>query len=410
MSAPAPKAASGDGFAGPGAAGAGGGAAGDGPPGGGAAGHGTGTDGAAGVGADGAGLTSAGADGGTVATAPADTAGSGPPDSGQPLPSLARQGAALGVLERFGLVFLLVAEIVFFSLFSKTGTYFFTRANFQTIAANQSVLSIAALASILPLIGGSFDLSVGAVALLADIACAAATSRYHAPLAVAIGVAIVFGAAIGLANGVIVAKAGVNALITTLGTFYVIIGVLLWYTDGNAIVTGIPNSLTNINVQHWLGMPRIAVFMIIAAVLIWYLLAHTPWGRYLHAVGSNPVAARLVGVSVDRVVVISFVLSGTFAAIAGVLELAHAGSAFPNVNNASGLLLPALASAFLGATTIRPGRFNVLGTLVGVFFIAVAVQGLTLAGVSDWVQYVLYGATLVVAVAVSSVIGRQRRG
>jgi ribose/xylose/arabinose/galactoside ABC-type transport system permease subunit len=113
----------------------------------------------------------------------------------------------------------------------------------------------------------------------------------------------------------------------------------------------------NINVQRWLGVPQIAVFMIIAAVLIWYLLAHTPWGRYLHAVGSNPVAARLVGVSVDRVVVMSF---------------------------------------------------NVLGTLAGVFFIAVAVQGLTLAGVSDWVQYVLYGATLVAAVAVSSVIGRQR--
>jgi ribose transport system permease protein len=106
--------------------------------------------------------------------------------------------------------------------------------------------------------------------------------------------------------------------------------------------------------------------------------------------------------------VTSFVVSGTFAAVAGVLELANTGNAFPDVNNASGLLLPALASAFLGATTIRPGRFNVLGTLVGVFFIAVAVQGLTLAGVSDWVQYVLSGATLVVAVAVSSIIRRQR--
>ncbi len=352
------------------------------------------------------------ADGGGAPTgrAPGTTAApeSRPPAPGKDSPGRGRQKPVLEFFERFGLVFLLIGEIVFFSLFAKTGKIFFTWDNFQTIAANQSVLSIAALASILPLIGGSFDLSVGAVALLADIVCAAATSRHHAPLAAAILLAIAFGAVVGLANGVVVAKAGVNALITTLGTFYVIIGVLIWYTNGNAIVTGIPNALTDINVQHWLGVPRIAVFMIIAAVVIWYLLAHTPWGRYLHAVGSNPVAARLVGVSVDRVVVISFVLSGTFAAVAGVLELAHSGSAFPNVNNASGLLLPALASAFLGATTIRPGRFNVLGTLVGVFFIAVAVQGLTLAGVSDWVQYVLYGATLVVAVAVSSVIGRQR--
>jgi ribose transport system permease protein len=78
------------------------------------------------------------------------------------------------------------------------------------------------------------------------------------------------------------------------------------------------------------------------------------------------------------------------------------------VNNASGLLLPALASAFLGATTIRPGKFNVLGTLIGVFFIAVADQGLTYAGVLDWVHFVLYGATLVVAVALSAFIGRRR--
>jgi len=315
---------------------------------------------------------------------------------------------ALGVTERFGLVFLLVAEIVLFSVLPKTSSTFLTVQNFRTVAANQSVLSIAALASILPLTGGNFDLSVGAVALLSDIACAAATANFHAPLAAAIVVAIAIGAAIGLMNGVIVAKAGVIALITTLGTFYVIIGVLLWYTGGNAIVTGIPTALTNVNVQLWLGVPEIAVFMIISALVVWYLLAHTPWGRYLHAVGSNPVAARLVGIAIDRVVILSFVASGTFAAIAGVLELANSGSAFPNVNNASGLLLPALASAFLGATTIRPGRFNVLGTLVGVFFIAVAVQGLTLAGVADWVQYVLYGATLVAAVAISSIIRRQR--
>jgi ribose transport system permease protein len=340
---------------------------------------------------------------------PADRAH--PPAPGGSAPAHAagpRLSLAADLLERYGLVLLLAGEIVFFSLFGKTSQYFFTLENFRTIAENQSVLSVAALASIVPLIAGSFDLSVGAVALLADIACAAATANLHAPLAVAIIIAVAFGAAIGLANGIVVAKAGVNALITTLGTFYVIIGVLNWYTHGNAIVTGIPAALTNINVLRWLGIPRIAVFMIISALVVWYLLVHTPWGRYLHAVGSNAGAARLVGVKVDRVVVTSFVVSGTFAAVAGVLELANTGNAFPDVNNASGLLLPALAAAFLGATTIRPGRFNVLGTLVGVFFIAVAIQGLTLAGVSDWVQYVLSGATLVAAVAISSIIRRQR--
>jgi ribose transport system permease protein len=148
--------------------------------------------------------------------------------------------------------------------------------------------------------------------------------------------------------------------------------------------------------------------MIIAAAVVWYLLAHTPWGRYLQSVGSNPVAARLVGINLDRVVIVSFVLSGLFAGIAGVLLLAQSANASPNVQSASGLLFPVLVGAFLGATTIRPGRFNVIGTIVALFFIAFAVNGLTLAGVANWIQYVVNGVGLVVAVALTAVIGRRR--
>jgi ribose transport system permease protein len=322
--------------------------------------------------------------------------------------STLRTTFAADLLERYGLVLLLAAEIVFFSVWSKTSQSFFTLLDFRTIAENQAALAVIALATIVPLIAGGFDLSVGAVALLADIACAAATANFHAPLLVAIIVAIALGALVGLINGLVVAKLGVVALITTLGMFYVIFGITYRYTGGNTIVTGIPASLTNINVDRWLGIPQISIYMIIAALLVWYLLAHTPWGRHLHAVGSNPGAASLVGVRVDRVVVTSFVVSGTFAAVAGVLQLANIGNASPDINTAFGLVLPALAAAFLGATTIRPGHFNVLGTLVGVFLIGVATEGLTLAGFTEWVTFVLNGATLVVAVAISSIIRRQR--
>lgn len=317
-------------------------------------------------------------------------------------------GRVADLLERYGLVVLLAAEIVFFAVWGKTSHSFFTLLDFRTIAENYAALAIVALATIVPLIGGGFDLSVGAVALLGTIACAAATSHFRAPLGVAVLVAVVLGTAVGLVNGTVVAKLGVTALITTLGTFYVIFGIVYSYTGGNSIVTGIPTSLTSINVKTWLGVPRITVFMVIAALVVWYLLTQTPWGRHLHAVGSNPAAARLVGVRVDRVVLTSFMVSGAFAAVAGVLQLANTGNASPDINNAFGLVLPALASAFLGATTIQPGRFNVPGTLVGVFLIAVANQGLTLAGFTEWVQYVLFGAALVVAVATSSIVRRQR--
>jgi ribose transport system permease protein len=317
-----------------------------------------------------------------------------------------RVGSALELLERFGLVFLLVVVVVFFCLYGPTGDVYRTWLNFRTIVSNESALSVLALASILPLIGGSFDLSVASIMLLANIAAAAAMAHHGASIAVGVGIALAFGAAIGLVNGLIVAKAGVNALIATLGTATVITGIVQWYSGGLSIVTGIPDGLTRIATERWLGVPRIAVFTIGAALLIWYLLAQTPYGRYLEAVGSNPAAARLVGVGVDRVVVISFVLSGTFAAVAGVLELAHDGSAHPQIGMS--FLLPALAAAFLGATAIRPGRFNVVGTLVAVYFIAAAVQGMNYAGIQSWVQDVFNGTALVAAVALLALIGRRR--
>ncbi len=315
-------------------------------------------------------------------------------------------GMLLEIAERFGLVFLLVAVVLFFSFYGPTGEAYGTWVNFRTILGNEAALSVLALASILPLIGGSFDLSVASIMLLADIATASATSHHGAPIGVAAAMAIALGAAIGLVNGLVVAKAGVNALIATLGTATVITGIVQWYTGGLSIVTGIPDSLMRLVTTQWLGLPRIALFTIGAAVLIWYLLAHTPYGRYLQAVGSNRAAGRLVGIDVDRVVVLSFVLSGTFAAVAGVLQLAHDGSANPQIG--MNFLLPALAAAFLGATTIRPGRFNVLGTLVAVFFIAAAVQGLNYAGVQSWVQNVVNGTALVLAVGLTAVIGRRR--
>ena len=313
----------------------------------------------------------------------------------------------LGFVERFGLVFLLVGVIVFFSAWSRTGLYYHTRTNFRNIVSNESVIAVVALAAMLPLIGGSFDLSVGATAVLSDIVAGAAMSHHHAPVAAAIVLAIAFGATVGLVNGLVVAKAGVNALIATLGSATVIQGLIQWYTNGLPIVSGIPNSLTNVVTHRWLGVPRIAVFMIAAAAVAWYVLAQTPYGRYLQSVGSNRAAARLVGINVDAVVVVSFVLAGTFAAVAGVLQLAENGTAVPQ-NGSAIYLLPALAAAFLGATTIRPGRFNVLGTLVAIFFIACAVQGLNYAGVTSWVQDVFNGTALVLAVALTALLGRRR--
>jgi ribose transport system permease protein len=234
-------------------------------------------------------------------------------------------------------------------------------------------------------------------------------ARLGAPLVVAVLAAIAIGALIGLSNGNTVARIGVNSLIVTLGVSTALLGVVEWYSKGQSIINHISKHLTNVGSGNWLGIPRTLYFLAVVAALVYYLLEHTPFGRYLHSIGSNEDAARLVGLRVERLVLLAFVLSGTLAGIAGVLLVARNGGASPQVGTVSDTL-QALAAAFLGATAIKPGRFNVVGTLVAIFFLAFTVTGLSLAGVSNWINDVFNGAALFVAVLISTVIGRRRAG
>jgi ribose transport system permease protein len=310
------------------------------------------------------------------------------------------------VLQRYGLLVLFALVVVGFSVMLPES--FATVLNFRNIAGNQSVLAIVTLAAIIPLICGHFDMSIGAVLGITSILTASLLSHQHLPLWLAVIAGIALGAAIGLFNGVLIAKLGVNALITTLGVATVLTGLTTLYTDGMSIVTGIPDLLTDLGSGVWFGLPCTLYMLVVVALFVWYLLDHTPFGRHLHAVGSNPLAARLVGLDVDRVVISSFVVSGALVGLAGVLQVARQGGGNPQVGMS--FMLPALSSAFLGATAIHPGRFNVPGTILAVFFLATSVSGLALAGVDNWVESLFNGTALVLAVSLSTVLGRRLSG
>lgn len=315
----------------------------------------------------------------------------------------------LGLIERYALVALFVAMMAFFSLWSKTTHTFPTSANIRNVLGNQAVIGILAMAIIIPLVCGEFDFSVGSVAGLSQVLCAGFMARLGAPLVVAIAVGVGIGALIGLSNGNTVARVGVNSLIVTLGVATVLLGVVEWYTKGQSIINGISQSLTTVGTGDWLGVPRTVYFLVVVAGGVYYLLEHTPYGRYLHSIGSNADAARLVGLRVERLVLWSFVLSGALAGFAGVLLVARNGGASPQLGTVSDTL-QALSAAFLGATAIKPGRFNVVGTIVAIFFLAFSVTGLSLAGVANWINDVFNGAALFVAVLISTIIGRRRAG
>ena len=319
-----------------------------------------------------------------------------------------RQPELLALLERYALAVLLGLLCLFFSLHGATAETFPSLANIRNILGNESVVAVAALASIVPLTCGQFDLSVGAVLGFASIVTGSAAATHDMPVALAVVLGLVAGACVGAFNGWLVAYRGVNALIATLGTSTLVAGLVSLYTKNEILSSGIPESLVNLGSGQLLGVPRTLYALVLVAALLYYVLRHTPYGRYLASVGASPTSARLVGLNVPRMILSSFVMSGVLAGIAGVLLLARAGTANPQVG--PGFTLAALSAAFLGATAIRPGTFNVVGTLLGVMFVAVSVNGLVLAGAADWVEPTFNGAALLVAVTLSTAIARRRAG
>jgi ribose transport system permease protein len=225
---------------------------------------------------------------------------------------------------------------------------------------------------------------------------------------VSVVLGVLSGVVIGAVNGWLVAYRGLNALIATLGTSTLVAGLASFYTENQVLSVGIPESLTNFGSGQLLGVPRTLFGVGLVAVVVYYLLRHTPYGRYLASVGASPTSARLVGVNVPRMVLSSFVLAGAMSGVAGVLLSARAGTANPQVG--PGYTLAALTAAFLGATAFRPGTFNVAGTLLAVLFVAVSVNGLVLAGAADWVEPTFNGGALLIAVALSTAIAGRRAG
>jgi ribose transport system permease protein len=315
-----------------------------------------------------------------------------------------------GGAERYALVILTIVVFLVFGLLPETSGTFATTVNIWQVLVNQAPLTILAMGALIPLVAGSFDLSIGANSGLAAVAIASCMSRFGLPLVVAIVVGIGLATVVGVVNGVLIAYLDLNPFIVTLGGNTLLTGLVSWYTGEQNITSGVSQTLINFGSEEWLGVPRVLYLVLLVVLVTWYLLGHHPFGRQVHAIGSSRRAAELVGINVRRKVSLSFILSGFVAGICGVAMVATSGGAI--ISQGPSLLFPMLTVVFLSATVITPGRYNVLGTVIGVVFVAGSVSGLTLMGASDWVQDVFDGAALVVAVAVSTSLarrGRQRR-
>jgi ribose transport system permease protein len=298
--------------------------------------------------------------------------------------------------------------VLFVAIFSVAAPDIFpTARTLRTLLRTESVSAILAIALIFPLVIGEFDISIAAVLGLGAILATGLPSLEGIPIALAIPAAIIACGLVGLVNGMLIVKIGVNALVATLGTSVIVTGLVFWYTGGNVIYTNIPVELTKLANTSVLGIPTPAVFLIIVAAAAWYILEQTPLGRYLHAIGGSKEAARLAGLPVAFLTILAFVLAGVLAGLAGVLQSAQLGSGNPNIGPP--FLLPAFASAFLGATAIRVNKFNVLGTIIAVFTVAVGIDGLQLLGVPFFIAPIFQGVALIIAVTAAIFLRRDGR-
>lgn len=305
----------------------------------------------------------------------------------------------------YGLVLLTIGLIILFSVLLPNT--FPTLLNLRSIVSDKAIIAILSLAATIPMVTGKIDLTVGYGIVLWHI-LAISLQTLGIPWPVACLIVLALGATTGFLNGLLVEIARIDSFIATLGTGTVLYALALWHTGGRQMVAMLPDGFYALNSTFVFGLPITGYYVLVIAIVLWLVLEYLPIGRYLYAIGANPTAASLNGIPVPKYVMGAFVTSGTLTALAGILLAAKL-----RIGQASvGLeyLLPALVGAFLGSTTIKPGRVNVWGTLIGVVILAVGISGIQQFGGSFWVEPMFNGVTLLVAIGIAGYAQRKRAG
>ena len=308
--------------------------------------------------------------------------------------------------ERYGLIVAWLLVIVIFG-YLKPQT-FLTWPNFSTIFGSQAVLVVVTLGLIIPLTANDFDVSIAYVMTLSSMLIAVLNVQLGVPIGWAILAALGVGILVGVVNGFFITVFRIHSLIVTLGVGTFLHGLTLWVSDSMTI-SGISSVLIDsVIVTRLFGIPLEFYYAMIICVIVWYVFEYTALGRRILFVGRGREVARLSGIHTDRIRWGCLIASSFLGALAGVLYAGTQGAADP----VSGLsyLLPAFAAAFLGSTSIVPGRFNPWGAALAVYFLVTGITGLIFLGVSTFVQDIFYGGALVLAVTLSQLVrGREEQ-
>lgn len=302
-------------------------------------------------------------------------------------------------------LYVFVAIFVLFALWIPDT--FLVATTWKTLLDNDAVTALAAVALVIPLAAGSFDLAIGAEIGFGGILVAWLLSSVHIPLVPAIGLTLVGGALVGVVSGLLIVRARIDSFIATLGVSSILLALVTWLSGGQQIL-GLSTTFQNLGTDQLFGVTLPVYIMLVVAIIVWYVLERTPAGRRIYATGGGQPAARLAGVNTSLVVVLTLAAGAAIAAGGGLLVSATLATGDPT--SGPGYLLPVFSAAFLGSTQFRGGRFNVWGTVVAVYVLATGVKGLELAGAPVWIPDLFNGVALLIAVGMAKYQGGPGRG
>ena len=289
---------------------------------------------------------------------------------------------------------LVVATFVVFIVLCFASPYFLTVYNLINVAKALVIVGVAAAGETVVIIAGGFDLSIGSTMAAAGM-LAASLLNIGSGVGPAFSAAILLGIFIGAANGTLIAYFRINPLITTLATMAIIRGLAFVISDGREIIITNKTWLS-LGTGKWVGIPYIVLILIVIYLVFALILPRTTFGRYVYAIGSNPRAARLSGVSTKKWQLVIYITCGATAALAGLMLAARTGTAMPAA--AMGFELDVITAVILGGASLKGGRGTILGTAIGLILLFMINNGLTLAQVPTFWQQVVKGFILLAAV------------
>ena len=296
------------------------------------------------------------------------------------------------LFSRYGILSIIVLFVICFSLASPA---FMTARNWSSLIVGQVAVACIALGAICPMIAGEFDFSVGyTIGLLAIIG--ANTAQHTDSAVLVIASVLLSGILIGLINGCISVLLRISSTVVTLGMGLVYYGVNMAISDGRTITGNIPEILKVIAKTKFLNFNLSVWIIVVMALVLWYVMERTPFGKQIYAVGLCERAAYLSGIRTKFTKILSFALCDVCIAMGALVLLGQAGSAAPNTGPS--YQLSAYAVCFLSITTHKAGKFNIPGLMLSILMLAIGFNGLSLLGGPFWMESVFNGIILIVAI------------